>query len=64
MVCADIGLAEAFELARLLRGPDSPMGLDRATYAAFATDGAWFSLSLWPKTPDGFPGCDDVGLPA
>ena len=64
MACADITLAEAFELTRLLRGPDSHLDLDRVSSATFATDDAWFSLSLSPKTPDGFPGCADVGPPA
>lgn len=64
LACADITLAEAFELARLLRGPDSRLDVDRYSYATFATDDAWFSVSLSPKTPDGFPGCADVGPPA
>jgi hypothetical protein len=72
LVCSDITLAEAFELARLMRGTDSPLmrgtdsplNLDRFSSATFASDDAWFSVSLSPHTPDGFAGCDDIGLPA
>jgi len=62
MGCADVTIAEAFELARLLRGTESRLELDTYSFTTFATpDDRWFSVSLAPQSPDGFPRCEDIG---
>jgi hypothetical protein len=61
-LCDDLTIAEAFELARLLRDAGAELALDTASGASIATDDGWISLSLWPQAPDGYPGCADAGL--
>ena len=59
--CAEVGIADAFELARVLRGSESRLELDIYSFTTFSTDAGWFSASVSPRAPDGFPGCADMG---
>jgi hypothetical protein len=61
-ICGDLTIAEAFELARVLRDADGGlMALDNFSSAVYATDAGWFSLTLAPQAPDGYPACSDAG---
>ena len=62
-ICGDLTVAEAFELARVLRDADvGLMALDNFSSGSYATDAGWFSLTLAPQAPDGYPACGDAGF--
>jgi hypothetical protein len=65
--CGYLDLAGAFETLRLMRAGGVPtypvwvdapeLRLDGFGSGAFATDAAWFSFWLTPRSPDGYPAC-------
>lgn len=60
--CGHLTIAEAFELALVLRDAGGDLALDTFSTAAFATDSGWFSVILTPQGPDGYPACTDAGI--
>ena len=60
-ICAELSIAEAFELARVLLEGGGDLALDTFSSTWFAIDDRWFGTSLSPRAPDGYPGCADVG---
>jgi hypothetical protein len=67
--CGYLDLGQAFETLRLMRElgvpthafgpPPRQLSLDGVGVGSFATDAAWFSFWLTPRSPDGYPSCAD-----
>jgi len=58
--CGDLGLEEAFEMVRLLRG----LGIDARLevtndHIDLVSGTGWITAALWPQAPDGIPNCED-----
>lgn len=61
--CAVVTLADAFEAVRVLNErAGENIALHGLAFLQFGTDDGWYTFTLLPRTPDGQPGCDAIGL--